>query len=30
MTVEDYLAGIQSEFDTEFAAGEVPPIPARS
>jgi raffinose/stachyose/melibiose transport system substrate-binding protein len=30
MTVEDYLAGIQSEFDAELAAGAVPPIPARA
>jgi raffinose/stachyose/melibiose transport system substrate-binding protein len=30
MTVEDYLAGIQGEFDAELAAGAVLPIPARS
>jgi raffinose/stachyose/melibiose transport system substrate-binding protein len=29
ISVEDYLAGMQSEFDEEFAEGLIPPIPAR-
>jgi raffinose/stachyose/melibiose transport system substrate-binding protein len=30
MTVEEYLSGMQTVFDEELAAGDVPPIPARS
>ncbi len=29
LTVEDYLAGMQKEFEEEFADGLIPPIPAR-
>jgi raffinose/stachyose/melibiose transport system substrate-binding protein len=29
MTVADYLAGMQKQFDKEFAAGNLPPIPTR-
>ena len=29
ITVEEYLAGIQAQFDEEFAAGDIPPIPTR-
>ena len=29
MSVADYLAGMQKQFDTDKAAGAVPPIPAR-
>ncbi len=29
ISVEDYLAGMQSEFEEEFADGLIPPIPAR-
>lgn len=29
LTVEEYLQGIQEQFDVEVAAGDIPPIPAR-
>lgn len=29
MTVEEYLQSLQDQFDEEFAAGEIPPLPAR-
>ena len=29
LSVEDYLAGMQKEFEEEFAEGLIPPIPAR-
>jgi len=29
MTVEDYLGGLQTEFDQEKAAGAIPPLPQR-
>jgi raffinose/stachyose/melibiose transport system substrate-binding protein len=29
MTTEEYLQGIQDQFDEEMAAGDIPPIPAR-
>jgi len=30
LSVEDFLAEMQSVFDPELAAGDVPPLPARS
>jgi raffinose/stachyose/melibiose transport system substrate-binding protein len=30
MTVDEFLSGMQSVFEPELAAGDVPPIPARS
>jgi raffinose/stachyose/melibiose transport system substrate-binding protein len=29
MTVEEYLQGMQTQFDVEKTAGDIPPIPAR-
>jgi raffinose/stachyose/melibiose transport system substrate-binding protein len=29
ITVEEYLQALQTQFDTELAAGEIPPLPAR-
>ena len=29
MTAEEYLQGMQAQFDQELAAGDIPPIPAR-